>query len=79
MKPSSGNAGKVRAEPLRRLAGRLQGALSYSGVEEILEGDIVAYLRTIQAQCQEIHNTIYELYVDYSHPGRTGELVTLQS
>ena len=60
------DSGKVRADQLRRLAGRLQGGLSYSGVEEILEGDIVAYLRMIQVQCQEIHNTIYELYVDYS-------------
>ena len=58
--------GKNRGEPVRRLAGRLQGSLSYSGVEEILEGDIIAYLRTIQAQCREIHNTIYELYIDYS-------------
>jgi uncharacterized alpha-E superfamily protein len=59
-------SGKTRAESVRRLAGRLQGSLSYSGVEEILEGDVVAYLRTIQVQCQEIHNTIYELYIDYS-------------
>ena len=59
-------SGKSRAESVRRLAGRLQGSLSYSGVEEILEGDVIAYLRTIQVQCREIHNTIYELYVDYS-------------
>lgn len=59
-------SGKGRAESVRRLAGRLQGSLSYSGVEEILEGDVVAYLRTIQVQCREIHNTIYELYIDYS-------------
>ena len=51
---------------MRRLAGRLQASLSYSGVEEIFEGDIIAYLRNIQAQCGEIHNTIYELYIDYS-------------
>jgi len=59
-------SGKSRAESVRRLAGRLQGSLSYSGVEEILEGDVIAYLRTIQVQCREIHNTIYELYIDYS-------------
>jgi uncharacterized alpha-E superfamily protein len=59
-------SGKTRVDPLRRLAGRLQGSLSYSSVDEILEGDIVAYLRTIQVQCREIHNTIYELYIDYS-------------
>ncbi len=55
-----------RAEPLRRLAGRLQASLSYSSVDEILNQDVVAYLRGIQVQCREIHNTIYELYVDYS-------------
>jgi uncharacterized alpha-E superfamily protein len=59
-------SGKSRADQLRRLAGRLQGSLSYSGVDEILEGDVIAYLRMIQIQCREIHNTIYELYIDYS-------------
>ena len=59
-------SGKMRADPVRRLAGRLQGSLSYSGVEEILEGDVVGYLKMIQVQCREIHNTIYELYMDYS-------------
>ena len=28
--------------------------------------DVVAALRNIQAQCREIHRTIYELYVDYT-------------
>jgi len=61
-----GEAGKSRAEPLRKLAGRLQASLSYSSVDEILNGDVVAYLRSIQAQCHGIHEMIYELYVDYS-------------
>ena len=61
-----GEAGKSRAEPLRRLGGRLQASLSYSSVDEILNGDLVAYLRSIQSQCRDIHNMIYELYVDYS-------------
>ena len=61
-----GESGKVRAEPLRRLAGRLQASLSYSSVDEILSGDVVAYLRGIQFQCRGIHEKIYELYVDYS-------------
>ena len=57
---------KSRAEPLRRLAGRLQASLHYASVEEILRGDVVGYLREIQAQCRNIHKTMYELYVDYS-------------
>jgi len=61
-----GEGGKSRAEPLRRLCGRLQASLSYSSVEEILSGDIVAYLRGIQFQCGGIHKMIYELYIDYS-------------
>lgn len=61
-----GEGGKSRAEPLRRLVGRLQASLSYSSVDEILHGDIVAYLRGIQFQCRGIHEMIYQLYIDYS-------------
>jgi uncharacterized alpha-E superfamily protein len=59
-------SGKSRAEPLRRLAGRLQAMLSYSSVEEILTGDVIAYLRGIQIECRAIHEAIYNLYIDYS-------------
>jgi uncharacterized alpha-E superfamily protein len=61
-----GDSGKSRAEALQRLSGRLQASLNYSSVDEILSQDVVAYLRSIQAQCRAIHDTIYELYVDYS-------------
>jgi uncharacterized alpha-E superfamily protein len=61
-----GEGGKSRAEPLRRLVGRLQSSLGYSSVDEILGGDIVAYLRGIQFQCRSIHEMIYQLYIDYS-------------
>jgi uncharacterized alpha-E superfamily protein len=59
-------SGKHHAEPLRRLSGRLQAALSYSSVEDILNQNAVDYLRNIQQQCREIHEMIYALYVDYS-------------
>ena len=61
-----GEGGKSRAEPLRRLGGRLQASLNYSSVDEILNGDVVAYLRGIQFQCRSIHEMIYQLYIDYS-------------
>jgi uncharacterized alpha-E superfamily protein len=61
-----GESGKNRAEPLRRLAGRLQASLNYSSVDEILNQDVVAYLRNVQAQCRAIHEMLYELYVNYS-------------
>ena len=59
-------SGKNRAMQLSMLAGRLQASLSFSQVDDILEGDVIAYLRNIQAQCDEIHESIFELYVDYS-------------
>jgi uncharacterized alpha-E superfamily protein len=61
-----GDSGRSRAEGLRRLGGRLQSSLNYSSVDEILNQDVVTYLGGIQAQCRAIHETIYELYVDYS-------------
>jgi uncharacterized alpha-E superfamily protein len=61
-----GEGGESRAEPLRRLVGRLQSSLNYSSVEEILSGDVIGYLRSIQAQCRSIHNMIYQIYIDYS-------------
>jgi uncharacterized alpha-E superfamily protein len=61
-----GDGGRSRAEALRRLAGRLQASLGYSSVDEILNQDAVAYLKSIQAQCREIHELIYSLYVDYA-------------
>jgi uncharacterized alpha-E superfamily protein len=61
-----GDSGKTRAEALRRIGGRLQASLNYSSVEEILSQNAVSYLRGIQAQCREIHETIYALYVDYA-------------
>ena len=56
----------TRAEPLRRLAGRLQAQLSYAGIDDLLSQDVVAYLKSIQLQCHEIHINIYKLYIDYS-------------
>ena len=58
--------GKNRAEPLQRLGGRLQALLSYSSVEDILNQNVVSFLREIQLQCRAIHQMIYSLYVDYS-------------
>jgi uncharacterized alpha-E superfamily protein len=58
--------GGTRADALHRLAGRLSASLGYASIEEILAGDVVGYLRNIQAQCATIHKTVYHLYIDYS-------------
>ena len=58
-------SGGIRTEPLSRAAGRVQATLAYTSVEEIFETGVVPYLRRIQAECAEIHNTIYHLYIDF--------------
>lgn len=59
-------SGSTRSEQLHRIAGRLTATLGFASVEEILNGNVVAYLRGVQVQCQKIHETVYHLYVDYS-------------
>jgi uncharacterized alpha-E superfamily protein len=55
-----------RAAPLTRLGGRLQASLNFGQISEILSQDVGTYLQSILHQCQEIHEMIYELYINYS-------------
>lgn len=50
---------------VERLAGRLRATLDYAQVEEVVH-DMPAYLGGIQRQCAEIHNAIYQVYIDYA-------------
>jgi uncharacterized alpha-E superfamily protein len=44
----------------------LQSSLHFGQVPEILDQGVSNYLKHIVRQCQEIHQTIYALYVHYS-------------
>jgi uncharacterized alpha-E superfamily protein len=61
-----GEGGKRRATPLTRLAGRLQASLSFGQMSEILSEDVGSYLQGILHQCRDIHETIYQIYINYS-------------
>jgi uncharacterized alpha-E superfamily protein len=61
-----GEAGKRRATPLSRIAGRLQSSLQFGQVPEIIEQGVGSYLTGILRQCQEIHTHIYQIYIHYS-------------
>jgi len=61
-----GEGGKRRGAQLTRLAGRLQASLSFGQISEILSQDVGAYLQDILRQCRDIHETMYELYVNYA-------------
>ena len=56
---------KARGENLHRMAGRLSAQLGFSSVDDLLAGNIIEYLHSIQRQCRALHEGIYELYVDY--------------
>ena len=61
-----GEGGKRRAAPLTRLAGRLQASLGFGQISEILSEDVGSYLQGILYQCRDIHEMIYQIYINYS-------------
>jgi len=50
---------------VNRLAGRLRATLRYGQIEEIMAGDLLAFLADVERQCLEVHNAMYETYVAY--------------
>jgi uncharacterized alpha-E superfamily protein len=48
-----------------RQIGRLQAMLDFDQIDEIIAGDLHAYLNNIQRQCSQIHTTIYQTYISY--------------
>ncbi len=56
---------KSRGEQLHRVAGRLSAQLGFVSIDELLSGNVIDFLKSIQGQCQDIHIGIYQLYVDY--------------
>src|ERR1700761_2166713 len=59
-------SGGARAEPLTRLAGRMQSMLAYVSVDEILDRGVIPYLQNVQGECSQLHRMLYSIYVDYS-------------
>jgi uncharacterized alpha-E superfamily protein len=55
--------GRLNAE---RLAGRLKATLDYGQVDELMAGDIDAFLRNIQGACKQIHQSVYDAFIGYS-------------
>ena len=63
-----GEPGAERSDPDFRdvlLEGRLRAALDYAQVDEIMAGNMHAYLDSIQRQCAQIHIAIHQIYIAY--------------
>jgi uncharacterized alpha-E superfamily protein len=58
-----------RAERLQRLSGRLQARLRYGQIDEIVGDGIHSYLNDLMRQCDQIHNAIYQAYIEYAIEG----------
>jgi uncharacterized alpha-E superfamily protein len=60
------SSGRLAADELSRMAGRLQASLHFAEITEVLEQDPAAYLYGILRQCHQIHDLIYGFYIHYS-------------
>lgn len=50
---------------VNRRVGRLKAMLDYDEIDEVLDSDLRTYLDNIQQQCAQIHNIIYQTYINY--------------
>ena len=58
-------SGRLIAEELSRVAGRLQSSLNFSEISEVMELGVGEYVRNISQQCRHIHSLIYRDYIHY--------------
>lgn len=56
----------LHAVELMRVSGKLKSSLEYAQISEILEHDPGRYMRRIVDECRQVHNLIYEVYIQYS-------------
>lgn len=50
---------------LYRNIGRLTAMLNYDHIDEVLAGDLQAYLNHVQDQCATIHAALYDTFINY--------------
>ncbi len=54
-----------RARNVNRLSGRLRATLDFGQIDEIVGSGLHVYLDTVQAECTQIHDAIYQAYITY--------------
>jgi uncharacterized alpha-E superfamily protein len=58
-------SGRLVAEELSRVAGRLQASLNFCEISEVMEQGVGAYVQNVSQQCRHIHSLIYRDYIHY--------------
>lgn len=54
-----------RNQQLNRQAGRLRSLFRFSQIDEIMEEGLHPFLHTVQRQCDQIHESIYQVYISF--------------
>ena len=58
-------SGRLVAEELSRMAGRLQSSLAFCEISEVVAQGVGTYVHHISQQCHHIHSLIYRDYIHY--------------
>jgi uncharacterized alpha-E superfamily protein len=58
-------SGRLVAEELSRVAGRLQASLNFCEISEVIAQGVAPYVHNISQQCRHIHSLIYRDYIHY--------------
>ncbi|RRA47186.1 alpha-E domain-containing protein [Acidipila sp. EB88] len=59
-------SGRLSPQELLRVAGRLQSALSFVEISDVLQGGVGEYLAMVLHESRRIHSLIYRDYIHYS-------------
>ena len=59
-------SGRLAPQELVRVAGRLQAALNFVEIADVLQGGVAEYLSMIAQECRRVHSLLYRDYIHYS-------------
>ncbi len=59
-------SGRLAPQELVRVAGRLQAALHFTDIADVLQGGVNQYLAMVARECRHVHTLLYRDYIHYS-------------
>ncbi len=59
-------SGRLAPQELVRVAGRLQAALNFVEIADVLQGGVGEYLSMVTQECRRVHSLLYRDYIHYS-------------
>ncbi len=59
-------SGRLAPQELVRVAGRLQAALRFVEITDVLQGGVGDYLQMVMRECRTVHTLLYRDYIHYS-------------